>query len=134
MITVLKNLGILLGLYIPLTALLGLVTGAFHAPGAERSISYELFLWFVVAIQLLVPTLLVYVGVYFLVTKIIYLSPTRAPMIASVAFGLGLPLAQALAWGGNELSVEWLIVSVLPAMMLGLMTRFPSSSSLQAPR
>lgn len=125
---------LLFGVYVPSTAVVGLLMGSFQAPGIERSFSYEFFLWFVVAVQLLVPTLLAFVFALvllrlcapFLVTDS---SAILSKLIAAVFVGVTLPAVQALVWGGQQLSFDWFAVAVCPALLLGFFVGARTSQS-----
>jgi len=117
------SLGLFFSVYLPLTALIGLIAGSFQAPGLERSVSYELFLWFVVATQLVAPSLAAFVGVLFLLKVLVRVFDGRSAgttrVFSLTATALTLPTIQALAWDGNQISVDWFLVSVIPAALLG---------------
>lgn len=111
--------------YVPCTATIGLLTGSFQAPGIDRSFSYELFLWFVVAVQLFVPTLLLFLFVVLLLKLydryIAAHSDTLAAKVRLIVMvGIALPTMQAFLWGGHSLSIEWFVIAVVPAFGLAL--------------
>ena len=123
------NLRRFFSVYVPLTAMVGLATGSFQAPGHDRSLSYELFLWFVVAVQVVGPTLLVFLVVLMLlkVTAAYFgaTPPLLLKTISVVAVVLALPTTQALSWGAEQLSLDWLAVAVFPAGVLGYLIVLP---------
>ena len=76
-----RNLALFFFLYVPATALFGLVSGSFQAPGLDRDLAYELFLWFVVAVQLIVPTFLVFLLVLAMLSFVGRLLPTKQGIV-----------------------------------------------------
>ena len=115
-------------IYLPATALIGLVVGVFQAPGMERNVAYELFLWFVVAVQLVLPTLAIYLSVWFCLKKIpMKIKPDQKWVTGVVVMALTLPVSQALLWGGHALSMEWFLVAVVPAALLSIIVFRPVS-------
>ena len=115
-------------IYLPATALIGLVVGAFQAPGMERNVAYELFLWFVLAVQLVLPTLAIYLSVRFCLKKIpMKIKPDQKWVTGVVVMALTLPVSQALLWGGHALSMEWFLVAVVPAALLSIIVFRPVS-------
>ena len=123
----LKNTGLFLFVYVPLTALIGVIGGFFSSPDAD-SIEYDLFLWFVIAVQLLLPSLIAFI-VALAVTKIwqLLVGSGGVRWFLTFAITLLLPLTQASLWGGKQIGIEWLVVAVLPAFILALLTRFSTS-------
>lgn len=112
--------------YVPSTAVIGLLVGSFQAPGIQRSFSYEFFLWFVVAVQLLGPTLVTFLIVVALLKffnkHLVAFSNLMAPrLMLAVVLGVSLPSVQALCWGGQQISIHWFAVSVVPAAALGFL-------------
>ena len=113
--------------YLPVTAVIGLLLGSFQAPGLGRSLAYEFFLWFVVGVQLLLPTLimlLLVVGLLKLSQRRtgMQMSTRRLKLTSTVAIGVFIPTFQAFFWQGNQLSMDWFAVCVVPAMMLGFLS------------
>ena len=111
--------------YVPCTAIIGLLTGSFQAPGIDRNFSYELFLWFVVAVQLLIPTFIVFLCVVGLLKLYERYMPAHSDTLVAklgliVMVGVALPTVQALLWGGYGLSIEWFAVAVVSAVALAL--------------
>ena len=120
--------------YLPLTCVFGLMAGSFHAPGHDRSLSYELFLWFVVAVQLFVPTMLAFLVVLMLVkVSTVYAGATTGSVqrIAVLVFiASTLPTIQAVTWGAYQLSIDWFLVAVIPAGVLGYLVALPGKTSV----
>ena len=109
--------------YLPLTWCAGLLIGAFAAPGMSRNLAYESFLWFVLAVQLLLPTLLALAftnGALFCARRVLRRRKHAIPVwLRMIAVGIALPATQATVWGGHGPSVEFLVVAVFPAAVLG---------------
>ncbi len=119
--------------YIPCTLIIGLLTGSFQTPGVDRSYAYELFLWFVVAVQLFIPTLLLFLFIVLLLKLSCRYVKVPTGTIASkltviAMVGTTLPVAQAFVWGAHALSIDWFAVAVVPAVVLGFFMLDPISS------
>lgn len=118
-------------IYLPLTLMAGLFIGAFEVDGADSGAGYEVFLWFVVAIQMIGPTLLVYIASYLLLRGICRnFDPVTRRYCCIVSIGLSLPLLQAVLWQGSSFSASWVFVAVVPAAVLGGIVRFTSRLEL----
>ncbi len=119
-----RNISLFFVFYLPLSAVVGLLSGSFQAPGHARSFAYELFLWFVVAVQLLAPTfclfLLVLVVQHFCARLRRGERAWMQRTLSLVLMAAALPVCQALLWGGWQLSIEWVLAAGLPAALLGL--------------
>ena len=117
------NLVLFFLVYLPLTLIVGLALGSFQAPGLDRSLPYEFFLWFVVALQLIGPTLLVYLVALLVLRAAARYLPSgvssRRRLISAALVGVALPTTQAISWGALQLSIEWFLIAVLPAGLLG---------------
>lgn len=132
------NIALFLFLYLPLTALSGLLWGSFQSPGIERNLFYELFLWFVVTVQLIAPTFVALISVFLLLRVVIWLFDIHQHIfqraLALATTSLILPLIQAWTWGGNHLSVDWFLVAVFPASILSLLIRLPGQGESHVTR
>ena len=124
----LPNLGLLFVLYLPMTLLVGLLTRAYQAPGMGFAWAYEVFLWWVIWLQLLLPMLIAYLAALILswwVAKWV-----AQPMVRWIAGTLvvgGLMGAQAIVWDGVAITWQWLVVSGLPGVLLAYVLRLPTS-------
>ena len=117
------NVLLFLFVYVPLTLIIGLVVGAFKVGGVDDNAGYEFFLWFVVTIQLIVPTIILFTAIHLVIHLSILESNTGQRRAAAIAMnGLLLPLLQGFLWAGTSLSLTWLAVAVAPALVLGWLT------------
>ena len=125
----LHNNLIFFGVYLPLTLLLGLTTSAFHVPGVDNPLAYAVFLWMVITLQLVVPSYGVYATTC-LVATLVHRRwgyfPARATAYAGL---LTMLILQAGMWSGTHLSLIWVWVCVLPAVLLGGLIRFGQKTS-----
>lgn len=114
--------------YVPLTLVIGLLIGAFRVDGAGDAAGYEFFLWLVIALQMIVPTLLLFTVIYFSVCFVGRHSTGVVKRSMSIGvIGLSLPLVQAFLWTGASFSFTWVMVAVIPALIFGGIVKFPTN-------
>ena len=119
------NVLLFLFVYVPLTLIIGLVVDAFKVTGVDDNAGYEFFLWLVVTIQLVVPTIMLFTAIQLVIHVSIHESNTGQRRAAAIAMnGLLLPLLQGFLWTGTSLSLTWLAVAVVPALVLGCLAEF----------
>ena len=128
------NTALFLFVYVPLTAIVGTLGGYFSSESINTGIDYDLFLWFVITIQLLVPTALAFIAALVLVRLwVLVVGRWGARVVLVGAVASLIPLTQAALWGGQTIGIEWLVVAVLPALILGWFTRFVPATDSSLP-
>lgn len=121
-----KNTIFFLGVYLPLTLLIGILVGAFVVEGADDGLGYEIFLWVVIVLQMIVPTLVAYALIFLTIrTFCLGLTVDARRYISIGSIGLLLPVLQAYLWQGVSYSFTWILVTMLPAVILGGVSRYP---------
>jgi len=122
----LKNIGLFFAVYLPLSFLIGLPLGFYESESIGDSTAYSFFVWFLVAVQLFIPSLIVFIVLHFvLVLGLVRVIPNHLGIAAIVLTPLVLLAAHGGIWLPASMTYQVLLVDALPAAILGAVMRLP---------
>lgn len=110
--------------YVPLTYLVGVPGHFYLGEGLSPGYGYDLFLWLLVLLQVIVPSALVLCVVYWVLKGCLRGAAVRfSRLVCVVVVPSSLALTQWVIWGSVGFSYPLLLAVIMPAVVLGYFFR-----------